>query len=988
MASRWLMVVMLCAWCLSCFPELDGGARGAADAATSDGAAPDGMAPDGTALDAIGRDASIHACGLPQWLDVEAFAKHRGRTTVLTIDRTETFPSAVRPTPRGCEADAPGAAVAAVRYTARSDAWLRVEAASYGDHADHLWVAADCEATAEVLGCEGRVARTPDRAREVGALRTRRPLRRAEVVWIFLASIPGDGELTITEIPEVVPLGGGCDPSEVSGVCAEGSSCVASGGAPRCVVDGREGARCRPDFSCDAPLRCARGEGTASTARCVTAAPLGAWCGDLGGGHPVHCVEGTCIDERCRRDGTYQSACRASDPRCDDGMVCEGRSAGSAGRCLRRLDAGAPCGDGGAACPEGESCVFPLRGAPRCTPRGTEGALCRERGRRCDDGLYCFDGGALSLREQCVRMPERPRPCGPGNTGCAPGEACFTGGDVTWCAPGIPHGQTCYAAHGGCLPGLACARGVGQGFGRCWEETPLRPELQPCGASGRTCPLGWHCYMGMACLEDRIVGAACEEWNGPRCAADLHCARAIPTVHVDTCRASGTPNAWCRDGSPACDAGGRCIWRGGPLCAPTLRVGDDCARIRFAESDYPPYCPAGTWCARTSANAPDARCAALGDLGGPCRATGSPCGAGLRCDDGVCVEPVAPGATCDELRRCPTGHWCAATDALGEFRCAAPGEDRGPCRDGATPCDGGARCLVGRTHRLDPAVERYSLLAREAFPIAPHCEARPEVPRVVCAYTDSQRVFHPQRLCPADRFCSDQIPAPTCDPAGALRQYCRFSAPRCDDGLVCAQGGCVERIPPGAGCGGHDRESPRCVYPQACVGGAPTGSRCIESPMQIEVTVGGQTRSICGDPLRIPAAPMPFRFLGAEFDVSVDAGGGPVIRPLGATPATLRPSVWVGNSVGWDYGDVLNSGRCARVEGDAPRRRAVFMAGPARVELSEGSGEVAITYGPEPSRNRAGTPVVASPEIALGADSILAHDITVTEGTVVRFIPR
>ena len=992
MFSWRLALGMLWVGCLGCFPDLGpGAADSAADNCVHDSeTALDGGPLDGGALDGAA-EAAVDVCGLPRWIDPEAFGEHHGRTTVLRVDRTETFPLTLRPTPSGCEPDAPGAAVAAVRYTARSNAWLHVESA-FSQAVDHLWVATGCEAGADVLACEGRLRRTPAGALVVGPLRSSRPLRRGEVVWIFLASVPGDGELMITEVPEVIPLEGLCDPSEIPGVCAAGTSCVTSGATARCVADGREGARCRSDFSCDAPLRCVRGEGARSTARCVSVAPDGQWCGDLGREHPVFCAEGTCVDNRCRRDGVFRGACRPGEPLCDGDMVCAGRSPWGPGVCLRRAAPGGSCGDIDAACSEGQSCRYGMTGPGRCEPRGTEGNACREQGMRCDDGLYCSeDVSRWDWSGECVRMPLPPRRCGPGNEGCPAGQACFTAGEVTWCAPGIPRGHPCRAEPGGCIPGLSCHRSVGAPRGGCSDEAPLRPELQPCGASRQVCPRGWHCQDETTCLEDIGEGGPCAS-NAPRCAADLRCVQMGPRVNVNVCRAPGTSEGWCRDGVPACDAGLRCVVEyGGAVCQPTLPAGGPCESLFDLVTPPSTFCPAGTWCDTAGSSW---QCAVPGALGGPCRAPSS-CDAGLRCDDGVCVMPAAAGAVCDALRRCPTGHWCAATETRGEFRCAAPGEDRGPCRADEPSCDGGARCLVGWTHQLAPRVDRLTLTARESFPIVAHCEARPDAPRVVCGYSDLNERFYPRSLCPADRACTGTFTAPTCAPAGARGQFCRLNAPRCDAGLACSLSTCALRLASGSpGCtfaSLFERDAARCIYPLACGYDRRTEARCAESPLRIEVSSGAEVPSTCGDSPQA-ATPLRFQIVGVEFEVTLNDAGEVTARPSGAPPSSAE--FWLsprGNSP--EPRDDFSRSRCGRVVGDAPRRRVVFMIGPDRVTVHEGAGGVEISYGAGTALTGAGAPVVVSPALRVRSEvgpsyQVIADDTVVTPGTVVRFLPR
>ena len=103
----------------------------------------------------------------------------------------------------------------------------------------------------------------------------------------------------------VVAVGGACDPSERTNVCATGSTCAGTGAAARCVADGAMGGRCR---AATAPSRCDTGlacDDDRLSPTCRTAVAEGATCDPSG-------VSNICVAPARCTTAMGASTCRTS----------------------------------------------------------------------------------------------------------------------------------------------------------------------------------------------------------------------------------------------------------------------------------------------------------------------------------------------------------------------------------------------------------------------------------------------------------------------------------------------------------------------------------------------------------------------------------------------------------------------------------------------------------------------------------------------------
>lgn len=510
----------------------------------------------------------------------------------------------------------------------------------------------------------------------------------------------GRFEVRVSELPSRGE-GESCGPRVAS--CGGGLTC-SRGLDPRCVAAGGLSQACRADGTCDPGLACN------SVDRCVRALEVGDDCLHIVARATcpptTHCI-GDDAAMRCVADGAVGGRCRTAEPRCDEGLACDGRDcrlAASEGevcdgiracergtgcaytgpragrcvrdgevdgrcdrdsircgpelactwresvapRCLRAVASGAVCDvmHGVSAC-VGGACV-----AGRCVPDGASGGACRPRASACDAGLGCSSAGQVcrpivGIGARCTNLSV-----------CAAGSTCRSDGydgDPQCIADGANTGR-CRLATPACDSGLACSNGGDSSLeGRCLPE--VSPGLDCAGVSGRfSCPTGSVCTDYGTCVRIGQEDGPCRE-SPPYCDGTLWC---LPGGGIDgsTCYRYVVEGAAC---SPS-----------GPLCAP----GTSCASG-----------PPGT----------TSRCAAAGTtLGGACRRTAPVCDAGMVCTlfDNTCVLPVFEGGACD-LRetadRCVVGASCLP-DGAGGGRCVRDGISGGRCRLAVPACDDGLAC--------------------------------------------------------------------------------------------------------------------------------------------------------------------------------------------------------------------------------------------------------------------------------------------------------
>jgi hypothetical protein len=227
----------------------------------------------------------------------------------------------------------------------------------------------------------------------------------------------------------------------------------------------------------EAPVRLAgeRCDGT-TLARCAA----GLTCARRAG-----YFEGTCA-----ADGTAATTpCRASTPRCDDGLTCVNNV------CMNTSPEGGPCVTGASSdrlCEGGLRCVAldPLARDGVCVAAGAPGSTCSSTV-SCIEGATC---SAPSNTGSCTRTVELGERCEHGlRYRCAAGLTCALH-DATQrppeyrcAAPGTVAGTPCADAEPRCATGLQCSAARGPGFCRAPATDACNPRLASDCGEGRVC---------------------------------------------------------------------------------------------------------------------------------------------------------------------------------------------------------------------------------------------------------------------------------------------------------------------------------------------------------------------------------------------------------------------------------------------------------------------------------------------------------------------
>ncbi len=247
----------------------------------------------------------------------------------------------------------------------------------------------------------------------------------------------------------IASVGASCS----SRACARGAKCLPeASSSARCVADGASGGRCRPAApSCEVGLTCTR-PSSPSSGLCLPTAPEGATCRDVN--PTAACVEGTtCVNGRCARDGALGGGCRAVEPRCDAPAVCNSQSSDVPGACVAALAIDALCGAEAGLCVRGSSCMF-RNGADRCVADGLLNARCR------DVAPYCEVGVCEPTQRKCLPVVARGDRCAEPSISsvCASGTSCLgvASGDSRCVQDGVDGGR-CRAASPPCDAGLRCS---------------------------------------------------------------------------------------------------------------------------------------------------------------------------------------------------------------------------------------------------------------------------------------------------------------------------------------------------------------------------------------------------------------------------------------------------------------------------------------------------------------------------------------------------
>lgn len=184
----------------------------------------------------------------------------------------------------------------------------------------------------------------------------------------------------------MMDAGGSCE-GQVGCACQAGACTTGECIGNVCVGcrRGEASCVCRSNGTCDPGLRCA-------SDRCETCPAQSQGCA-CGAGDTCNtgltCTNGTCSPTMCT-SGTASCPCRASDPRCDTSLYCDGMSVCQT--CMPDV-AGCPCGAGNA-CGAGLTCDT---GTMRCRAPTTCAALVMN--------------GACKLHQLCTEAPGADAVC-------------------------------------------------------------------------------------------------------------------------------------------------------------------------------------------------------------------------------------------------------------------------------------------------------------------------------------------------------------------------------------------------------------------------------------------------------------------------------------------------------------------------------------------------------------------------------------------------
>ena len=392
-------------------------------------------------------------CSAASVVDLNAMGTLAGNVTRIT--RNNNSVGAMAPLRGPC--GSPGHEVV-FRYVPRANVRLRISTDNMGTDMlfdTVVWAQTMCASAVgdggvSALGCSDDNGTAP-RTR-ASAFTTAAPATMGTPIFIVVAGytppagmgfVPqGNFELTVTEIASVA-VGGMCDPTGATNVCAMGSVCFAATGAMMgtCVADGALNGACRAmGMACDGALVCS-GSATSSTSRCRTAVAAGAAC------DPMRvmnvCATGSnCVTRNgastCVAPGSAGGTCRMTEPRCDGMLSC---SPAGVCRTIIAVDGACETSNATTVCAAGGTCVGAMPGAAMGTCRGAgtaAGTACRDAAPRCDTGLDC---SIMTGAGVCRRTIASGAACVPASNAelCAMGTACRpTTASAGTCTMGTP----------------------------------------------------------------------------------------------------------------------------------------------------------------------------------------------------------------------------------------------------------------------------------------------------------------------------------------------------------------------------------------------------------------------------------------------------------------------------------------------------------------------------------------------------------------------
>nr|KAF6427833.1 hypothetical protein HJG63_008321 [Rousettus aegyptiacus] len=521
-----------------------------------------------------------------------------------------------------------------------------------------------------------------------------------------------------------------------SGPCQAGYFC-AEGAASPAPEDGLTGAPCPPGTFCSAashrPALCPPGTFSSLPAQTVPsvcqACPRGFYCKEAGLQAPSgQCPAGYYCDSSA---GPIQDF---SLYPCPQGYYCPLATAVATQHSCPVGTYGPRSGLGSIAecqpCPAGKFCALAGLRAP--TGDCAAGHWCKggatsrdPAGLLCPAGHYCLEGAAVPSRCPPGTWSEQGNGALEGCQDCSGGRLCPSGSSPAWPAP--------------CHPGASCAGGT----------VPATPAE---GLSGRPCPPGHFCPLGMADPTPCPPGSYASGGRTARCHICPGGHYCVPGLKPQLCpRGFYCPEGSGLSGQP-CPPGTY-----GPVPGLRSRAGcHACDAGRFCPSanatEPAGQCWEGFFCSRGSSRPnPEA---------GTEEAAG-PCPQGHYCPRGSAVpQPCPPGTFSARVKLgseaacspCPPGHYCSSPGLASPSGLCSPGFF---CLSGALipngslgdstggPCPAGHFCPPGTATPRPCQAGTYNSLAAQG-----HCEPCPE--GFFCPEGTSSVLGHD---CPAGHYC-------------------------------------------------------------------------------------------------------------------------------------------------------------------------------------------------------------------------------------------
>ncbi|MHB8873106.1 MAG: hypothetical protein ACYC8T_05410 [Myxococcaceae bacterium] len=353
------------------------------------------------------------------------------------------------------------------------------------------------------------------------------------------------------------------------------------------------------------------------------------------------------------------------------GNACAGT--GCAKTCQPTGALGQPC-IGGFNCNTGAWCD---QAANLCKAPRPAGSPCTSNySSECDTSSYCD-----TTLDICTALPGNNQPCSTNYPQCSPATYCDYASTPSTCRTNLVLGATCSSSS-------ACGTTAYCNYSVSPSICTVRKAAGSACSSGTECQDQLNCKAGL-CVARAGEGGVCSSYGD--CASNLSCddiSRTCQTYRgVDlggTCTGTtqycSSSRLTCRGSAKNPDGGVGTVG----TCQTTV-VGDTCSSST--------YCPPGTYCAKTPADAGTGSCQGS-SLGTPC-SDDDHCLAVNYCAGTACAARIAAGGVCSDTSSCVTPLSCKLSSPSTGV-CGEPGATGAPCLDGSfDQCKVPNECVAG-----------------------------------------------------------------------------------------------------------------------------------------------------------------------------------------------------------------------------------------------------------------------------------------------------